>query len=87
MKWLKKKNGEAREENMIIDFVSFSPGLKNPLEFMKDLNIQPPLAGLASCFVGTQYLAIPLSIVPKLNLGTKMVAKMSLASAGVPEPR
>ena len=42
---------------MIIDFVSFSPGLKNPLEFMTDPNIQPPLAGLASCFVGTQYLA------------------------------
>jgi hypothetical protein len=42
---------------MIIDFVSFSPGLKNALEFMTDPYIQPPLAGLASCFVGMQYLA------------------------------
>jgi hypothetical protein len=41
---------------MIIDSVSFSPGLKNPLEFMTDPYIQPPLAGLASRFVRTEYL-------------------------------
>jgi hypothetical protein len=38
----KKRRGEAREEHMIIDFVSYSPGLKNPLEFMTEPNIQPP---------------------------------------------
>ncbi len=36
---------------MIIDFVSFSPGLKNHLEFMTDPNIQLPPTGLAPVLV------------------------------------